>query len=91
MQAAERGVLRCMSGVSLKDRIKNWYIKGSRGVVDIRDKLREHRLRCFGRVTRRGEDDLVKVIMGLRVEGRRSRGRPKLTFGAGGKAMNWRE
>lgn len=37
----------------------------------------EHRLRWLGRVMRRDGEDLV--IQRLRVEGMRSRGRPKLT------------
>lgn len=55
------------------------YNRESLGVVDISDKLREHRPQWIGHVMRRDEKDLVRVIHGLRVEGRRDRGKPKLT------------
>lgn len=67
----------------LKDRTRNEYIRTSivvDGVTDTtRNKMREHRLQWFGHVTRRGEKDLVRVILWLRVEGRRGRSEPKLT------------
>lgn len=48
----EMHMLRYRTGVSYMDRIKNYYIRGSLGVVDIRNKMREHRLRWFGHVLR---------------------------------------
>lgn len=37
-------MLRYMSGVSRKDRVRNNYIREETGVADVSDKMREHRL-----------------------------------------------
>lgn len=77
------GMLSYMSEVSRKNRIRNDYIRESLGVVDIRDKMREHRPLWLGHVMTRDEENLVRSILGFRVESRRSRGRPKRDLGAG--------
>lgn len=48
-------------------------------VLDVRDKMREYRLRWFGHAMRRSQEELVKAILELRVGGSRSRDRPKRT------------
>lgn len=60
------------------NRIRNEYIRGNIGMVDIKGKMSQHRLWSFGHVMRRGEKVPVKTILGLRVTGRRGRDRPKL-------------
>lgn len=68
MQIAEMDILRYMSGVFQKDSIRNDSIRGSLGVVNIRDKMREHRLRWFAHVMMRwGEEKLDRAIQGLQV------------------------
>lgn len=57
--------------------------QGDPGVAELRDKMREHRLRWFGHEMRRSEEDMITAIPELRVEGRRDRGRPKLTWEQG--------
>lgn len=79
MQIAEMYMLPFMSGVSRQDRIRNDYIRRTLGMVDIRQKMRKHRVRWFGHMMRRGEGDLVEAFPGLRVKGRRSRSGPKVT------------
>ena len=46
----------------------------------IQDKIKEGRLRWFGHVKRRETTAPVRVVETLTVEGRRGRGRPKLTW-----------
>ena len=47
------------------------------GVVCIMDKVREARLRWYGHVQRREEDDCAKRILEANVGGQRSRGRQR--------------
>ncbi|KAD4584942.1 hypothetical protein E3N88_22543 [Mikania micrantha] len=50
------------------------------GVACISDKVREGRLRWFGHVRRRDGFAPVRSVENLSVDGRRSRGRPRLTW-----------
>lgn len=47
------------------------FIRGSVRVAPIVDKMRENRSKCFGRVTRRGESEAMRVAMEINVETRR--------------------
>lgn len=47
MQVAGMRMLRCIIGASRSDRISNESFRGSLGMTDIRDKMRERRLSCF--------------------------------------------
>jgi len=51
------------------------------GVACITDKIREARLRWFGYVMRREDENSMKRIMMAEVNGRRSRGRQKKRWG----------
>ena len=42
--------------------------------------LREKRLRWFGHVQRRDQDDATRKILPITVDGKRNRGRPKLRW-----------
>ena len=64
LHVAEMKMLRMMCGVTRRDRIRNEYVRASVGVDDIRDKLAENRLRWFGHVSRKREDDVVKKVWG---------------------------
>jgi len=57
--------------------IRDEYGRGSIGVLSIVDKMKENRLRMFGRVMRREETKTVRMVMKMNVEGKRGRGRPK--------------
>lgn len=48
-------------------------------MVDIRDKIEQLLPRWLGHVIRQSKEALVKTIFELRVEGRRGRGKSKLT------------
>ncbi|XP_021984724.1 uncharacterized protein LOC110880519 [Helianthus annuus] len=80
MEVAEMRMLRWMCGHTRLDRIRNDVFREMLEVVSISDKIKEGRLRWFGHVKRRQAIEPVRVVETLEVEGRRSRGRPKITL-----------
>ncbi|KAD6796202.1 hypothetical protein E3N88_07098 [Mikania micrantha] len=80
LEAAEMRMLRWMCGHTRLDRIRNETIRGRVGVTCISDKVREGRLRWFGHVRRRHVLAPVRRVENLSVEGKRYRGRPRLTW-----------
>ena len=78
IDVAEMRMLRWMTGVTRRDRIRNEYIRGTVKVVEASKKIQEARLRWFGHLHRRaGEEHVAREIMEMEVEGTRRRGRPK--------------
>ena len=77
---AEMQMIRCMCGISLKDRRTNEELRRLVGVEFITTFIRGGRLRWYGHVMRKGDEDWVKKCMGYRVEGRRAVGRPRKTW-----------
>ena len=73
-------MLRWMCGHTKLDRIRNEVFRERLGVVSISEKIKEGRLRWFGHVKRRPTAAPVRVVETCIVEGKRSRGRPKLTW-----------
>ena len=82
MGVAEMKMLRCMYGVTLKDRVENDYIRDGMGVNCVQQKMRESRLRWYGHVQRKPQEDLVSRVRDLKVGGKRSRGKPKTRWGS---------
>ncbi|KAM0004716.1 putative ste24 endopeptidase [Helianthus debilis subsp. tardiflorus] len=80
MEVAEMRMLRWMCGHTRLDRIRNEVFRERLGVASISKKIKEGRLRWFGHVKRRETTAPVRVVETLTVEGRRGRGRPKLTW-----------
>ncbi|KAJ0587063.1 hypothetical protein HanIR_Chr04g0158951 [Helianthus annuus] len=80
MEVAEMRMLRWMCGHTRLDRIRNEVFRERLGVASITDKIKEGRLRWFGHVKWRQTTEPVRVVETLTVEGRRGRGRPKLTW-----------
>ena len=64
LRVAEMKMLRMMCGVTNRDRVRNEYIRGSVGVDSIEDKMAQSRLRWYGHLSRKGEDDVVKKVWG---------------------------
>ena len=60
-----------MCGVSLKDRTISKELRKLVGVQHITTVIRSGRLRWYGHVMRKSEEDWVKKYMEYRVEGRR--------------------
>ncbi|KAL8244808.1 hypothetical protein R6Q59_011066 [Mikania micrantha] len=74
------GDSRWMCGHTRLDRIRNEVFRERLLVANISDKVREGRLRWFGHVRRRRQSAPVRRIELLTVEGKRGRGRPRLTW-----------
>ena len=65
-------MIRWMCGISLKDRRTNEELRKLVGVEPITTFIRSGRLRWYGHVMRKGDEDWVKKCMEYRAEGRRS-------------------
>ena len=52
-------------------------MRSEEDVVCIAEKVKEARLRWYGHVLRRSEEEPIRSIMELNIEGNRGRGRPK--------------
>ena len=79
-ERAETQMIRWMCGISLKDRRTNEELRRLVGVEPITTFIRSGRLRWYGHVMRKGDEDWVKNCMEYRVEGRRPVGRPRKTW-----------
>ena len=80
MEVTEMKMLRFAMGVMRKDKIRNEYIRGAAKVERLGMKMREGRLRWYGRVMRRDQDYVGRKIMEMELPGKRKRGRPKIRF-----------
>ena len=79
-ERAEMQMIRWICGISLKDRRTNEELRWLVGVEPITTLIRSGRLRWYGHVMRKGDEDWVKKCMEYRVEGRRPVGRPRKTW-----------
>ncbi|XP_047989241.1 uncharacterized protein LOC125228628 [Leguminivora glycinivorella] len=77
--SAEMKMLRWSGGVTLKDRVRNEYIRGTFKVACITDKLQENRLRWYGHVMRRNKEHMTRVVMEIE-EPKRGPGRRPTTW-----------
>ena len=80
LQRAEMRMVRWMCGVKLKDRLPSKELRERPGVDDIALILQQNRLRWYGHVLRKVDDDWVKKCMEYEVGGSRPMGRPKRTW-----------
>ena len=69
-----------MQMIRLKDRRTHEELRRLVGVEPITTFIRSGRLRWYGHVMRKGDEDWVKKCMEYRVEGRRPVGRPRKTW-----------
>ena len=80
LSVAEMRMLRWMSGFTLRDKMRNEYIRERVGVAPVVDKIRESRLRWFGHINRRPVDDPIRRVDALDMtQVKKGRGRPKKT------------
>jgi len=80
LQKAEMRIVRRMCGVKLHDRVPSKELRGRLELEDIISVLQRNRLRLYGHVLRKEDNDWVKKCMECEVEGSRPRGRPKKTL-----------
>ena len=76
----ENGQVDVMCGVKLKDRLPSKELRERLGIDDIALILQQNRLRWYGHVLRKDDDDWVKKCTEYEDEGPRPRGRPKRTW-----------
>lgn len=69
-------MIRCMNGLTLKDRFRNERIRGNLKISPLDNKIRETRLRWFGNISRKPNTTPVHRVERLLIEGIRRRGRP---------------
>ena len=79
-ERAEIHMIRWMCGISLKDRMTNEELRKLVRVEPIITFIRSGRMRWYGHVMRKGDEDWVKKCMEYRVEGRIPVGRPRKTW-----------
>ncbi|XP_076957995.1 uncharacterized protein LOC143633616 [Bidens hawaiensis] len=80
MDVAEMRMLKWMCGHTKLDRISNHAFRERLRVSSISDKIRDGRLRWFEHVKRRQTTSPVISVENITIEGKRGRGRPKLTW-----------
>jgi len=80
LERAERMMVRWMCGVTLKDKISSEELLSRVGVEPVGDVVRRGRLRWFGHVERKSEDDWVKKCLELEIAGKAGRGRCRKTW-----------
>ena len=79
-ERAEMQMIRWMCGISLKDRRTHEELRRLVGVEPITTFIISGRLRWYGHVMRKGDEDWVKKCMEYRVECRRPVGRQRKTW-----------
>jgi hypothetical protein len=75
---------QCSAQISRKDKIRNNIIKQKMNVTrSLSDDIKTKQLQWYGHVQRMEEGRLTKEVMKWRPQGRRKRGRPKLSWAKG--------
>ena len=80
LASCDQRMLRYMTKVRWQDRVTNEEVRERCGVEDLRVRIRTTRLRWFGHVKRREEDNILKRVYDMDIGGRRPVGRPKKTW-----------
>ena len=80
LERAERQMLKRICGGTLKERISSEELRQRLDVEGVMDVIRRGRLRWYGHVMRKQDEDWVKKCISMEVDGKKPRGRPKLTW-----------
>jgi len=80
LQRAEMRVVRWMCDVKVKDRFPSKELRERLGIDDIALVLQQNRLRCYGHMLQKEDDNWVKKCMEYEAEGSRPRDIPKRTW-----------
>jgi hypothetical protein len=77
MSVTEMRMIRWMSGMTRKDRIRNEYIEGSVSIASIVDMMRKNRVQWFGHVMKQEETKALRVVIKMNVEGKKRKMKTK--------------
>ena len=81
LRRTERAMVNSMCGVKLVDRKKMEELMEMLGLKETLDRMaKANGVRWYGHVIRRDDDNILKKAMMLEVNGKRKRGRPKMTW-----------
>ena len=81
LRRTERAMVRSISGVKLVDRKNTEELMEMLGLKKTLDRMAKvNGVRWYGHVIRRDDDNILKKIMMMEVNGQRKRGRPKMTW-----------
>ena len=80
MEVAEIKMLRFAMGVTIKDKIRNEYIRSTVKIKRLGMKMRDGRLRWYERVMTRDQEYVERKMMEMELSRKRKRGRPKRVF-----------
>src|SRR6266446_4178714 len=80
LERNERMMVRWMCGVTLKDKRSCATLLSRLGIDCVEEIVRRGRLRWFGHLERKNDDEWVKKCRNLKVEGEKCRGRGKKTW-----------
>ena len=73
-------MLRWVSGVTRRDKVRNEHIRGTTRVVQASKKITEKRLKCYGHVRRMKEEHIERIMIDVDIPGKGRRGRPHLRW-----------
>ena len=77
---ADMKVIRMIQGVTRWDRKRNEDLYKQSNMLPIVQVINKNKLRWFGHVMRREEESTLRVVMQLKMKGKRPRGRPRLRW-----------
>ena len=77
LEVVEMRCLRAIRGVTRRERMRNEDIRQELKVAELKEKIRECRLRWYGHVKRMEENEFVRWSAERREPGTRRRGRPR--------------
>ena len=80
LERAERAMVRWMCGVTLKNRIPSERLRSRLGIKGVTDVVRRGRLRWFGHVERKENEEWVSACRNMEVVGRKGIGRGRKTW-----------
>ena len=80
LERAERQILKRIFGATFKERISSEELRQRLELEGIMDVIRRGRLRWYGHVMRKQDEDWVKKCISMEVDCKKPRGRPKLTW-----------
>jgi len=80
LQRAEMRMVRWMCGVKLQYRIRSKGLRERLGLEDMISVVQQNRLRWYGHVLRKEDNDWMKKCMEYEVEGARPRSRPRKSW-----------